>query len=71
MMIYFGKRPLGRNIRYHRQKQYMSCAKLARLCGIPYRMLHLIERGFLHDIDYDHLEALARTLGTTQKKLMG
>lgn len=71
MYIYFSNLPLGRNIRSMRQKNYISCAKLARLSGMPYWALHLIERGLLHDIDHDHLKALTRILRTSEAELMG
>ena len=70
MIINVSDSPMGRNIRYLRQKKYISCRKLARQCGMPYSALHLIERGILRDIDYNHLKNLCKALCASVEELI-
>ena len=71
MMIYFGKRPLGRNIRRLRRKHGLSLKQLSRQAAVPYLLLLCIEARILRDIHHDHLNALCQTFRTTQEELMG
>ena len=70
MMIYFGERPLGRNMKALRRKRRLSLKKLSELTGIPYLTLYCLENGTLQDISHDHLLRLCQTLRTTQQTLI-